>query len=68
VGTTVRELHTVIAKAVGAPDDPIFAEPRIGELQAVWLDFTAARRVLGWEPFTSLTDGVVETMNWLRTG
>jgi UDP-glucose 4-epimerase len=66
VGTSVRELHAVIAKAADAPDDPVFAEPRLGELQAVWLDCGAARRALGWEPLTTLTDGVAKTVSWLK--
>ena len=35
VETSVRQLHSAIAKAVGAPDDPEFHPPRLGDLQAV---------------------------------
>jgi UDP-glucose 4-epimerase len=64
---TVRELHTLVAKAAGAPDEPIMAEPRLGELQAIALDVTAARQALGWEPRTTLEDGIPETVDFIRS-
>ncbi|MDQ6649366.1 MAG: GDP-mannose 4,6-dehydratase [Actinomycetota bacterium] len=66
VATTVRELHTAIAAAVGAVDDPAYAEPRVGELQAIALDATAARAGIGWEPFTDVATGVAATVDWVR--
>jgi len=40
--------------------------PRAGELDRVALDCAAARRVLGWRPQTSLADGIVRTIDWIR--
>jgi|SRR5581483_9628025 len=67
VQTSVRELHSVVAAAAGAPDEPEFAEPRTGELQAIALDAGAAREVLGWTPAVEFADGVGRTVEWLRT-
>jgi UDP-glucose 4-epimerase len=67
IATTVRELHTVVAAAAEAPDEPIMAEPRTGELQAISLDATAARDALGWAPQTDFVTGVAATVDWLRT-
>jgi UDP-glucose 4-epimerase len=63
--TSVRELHTVIAKECGAPDEPVMAPPRKGELQAIALDVSAARAA-GWEPWTPLTEGIKHTVDWIR--
>ena len=68
VGTSVRELHTAIAAAAEAPDDPVIGAARLGELQAIVLDVKAARDRLGWMPRTSLADGVAKTLDWIRTG
>jgi UDP-glucose 4-epimerase len=67
IQTSVRDLHRVVAAAAGAPDEPILAPPRTGELQAISLDATAAREVLGWTPATDFATGVGATVDWLRT-
>ncbi len=67
VRTTVRELHTLVAKAAGAPDAPDFAPRRPGELQAIVLDSGAARRALGWEPSADLAEGIAQTVAWVRS-
>ena len=64
--TSVRTLHRLIAEAVERPDTPTFMPPRAGELDRVALDCTAARRVLGWRSQTSLEDGIIRTIDWLR--
>ncbi|MCW2725816.1 MAG: NAD-dependent epimerase/dehydratase [Frankiales bacterium] len=66
VGTTVRGLHTLLAEAVGTPDTPEFRPARRGELQAITLENGGIRRALGWEPFTSLSDGLRSTVDWVR--
>ena len=40
------------------------APGRPGELRRVAADVTRARAVLGWEPRTSLADGLAETVRW----
>ncbi|HEY0871087.1 MAG TPA: NAD-dependent epimerase/dehydratase family protein, partial [Acidothermaceae bacterium] len=67
VGTSVRALHTAVADAALAPDDPVFAWPRLGELQAITLDVSAASAALGWVPRTALPEGLVKTIHWIQT-
>jgi UDP-glucose 4-epimerase len=67
VQTTDRQLHTVVAKAAGAKDDPEYAPPRIGDARSIALDASAARAGMGWEPWTPLDEGVKTTVEWLRT-
>lgn len=64
--TTVRELHALVAAAAGAQDEPVFAQPRLGELEAISLDSSAAREQLGWQPTTGLVRGIEATVNWVR--
>lgn len=66
VETSTRELHTAIAKAVGAADEPEFHPPRLGDLRRSKLDITRAREVLGWRPQVALTDGVAKTVEFFR--
>ncbi|HEV2890685.1 MAG TPA: NAD-dependent epimerase/dehydratase family protein [Frankiaceae bacterium] len=67
IQTTDRELHSVVAAAAGAPDDPEHAPPRLGDARSIALDASAARQAIGWEPWTRLEDGVKATVEWLRT-
>ncbi|HUL98568.1 MAG TPA: NAD-dependent epimerase/dehydratase family protein, partial [Mycobacterium sp.] len=58
VETSDRKLHSAVAKAVGAPDDPAFAPARLGDLKRSCLDVRLAEMVLGWRPKVRLDDGI----------
>jgi UDP-glucose 4-epimerase len=66
VETSDRQLHSAVAAAVGAPDDPEFHPPRLGDLERSCLDIGLAERVLGWRPYVPLTDGVRRTVEYFR--
>lgn len=66
VETSDRALHTAVAKAVGAPDDPQFAPPRLGDLTRSCLDVRKAEMVLGWHPHVNLEEGVRRTVDYFR--
>jgi UDP-glucose 4-epimerase len=66
VETSDRQLHSVVAAAVGAPDDPEFHPPRLGDLTRSCLDIGLAERVLGWSPQVGLDDGVRRTVEYFR--
>jgi UDP-glucose 4-epimerase len=64
--TSTRQLHTLIAKAAGAPDDPEFHPPRLGDLKRSCLDINLAADVLGWRPQFEIEAGVARTVNFFR--
>lgn len=64
--TTDLALHTMVATATGAADNPEFAPARLGDLRAISLNPTAARAGLGWTPFTELEDGIALTVDYFR--
>ena len=66
-GTTVRELHTLLAETVGVPDRPGYRPARAGELQQIVLDIGRAGRSLGWTPGTGLAQGLKQTIAWIGT-
>jgi UDP-glucose 4-epimerase len=66
VETSDRALHTAVAKAVGAPDDPEFHPERLGDLKRSCLDNSLAEQVLGWRPVVELQDGVRRTVEYFR--
>lgn len=66
VETSDRQLHSLVAAAAGASDDPEFHPPRLGDLRQSCLDVGLAKRVLGWEPKVPLADGIGRTVEFFR--
>lgn len=66
VETSDRQLHSAVAAAVGAADDPEFHPPRLGDLKRSCLDISRAADVLGWRPQVALADGVTRTVAYFR--
>ena len=67
IETTVVGLYERMAKIVGSPARPNHAAARSGEQRRSCLDASAAREALGWQPWTSLDDGLVQTIDWFRS-
>lgn len=64
VETSVVELYRKMAAILGTDVEPNFAAARPGEQQRSCLDPSRAAKDLGWEPWTSLDDGLVQTIDW----
>ncbi|MCW3014436.1 MAG: NAD-dependent epimerase/dehydratase family protein [Solirubrobacterales bacterium] len=67
IGTQVESSLLEVVHAVrqalpdGTPFEPVFAEPRLGEVQRSALDATRAREELGFVAQTALADGIRQT-------
>jgi UDP-glucose 4-epimerase len=64
--TSVNELFKVMATETGYPKPAIHSEERRGEIKHVTLDNLQAKEALGWQPTTTLQDGIKATVDWLR--
>ena len=62
--TSVRDLYDLMASRAGVEAPPNHEPARAGELARSALDPGLARRELGWEPATSLADGVDGVLAW----
>lgn len=67
IETTVLELAAALGKAAGARPDVRHAEARAGELARSALEAARARKVLGWSPAVSLSEGLSALIQWMRT-
>jgi len=65
-GTSVRDLHTALAKAAGTADAPAYREAPADDLRSVLVDPGSARRALGWEAAIGLAEGLARTVDALR--
>lgn len=66
VETSDRDLHSLVAAAAGAPDEPEVAPARLGDVPRSVLDASLAREVLGWEPAVGIAEGVRRTVDYFR--
>ena len=47
--------------------EPIYADPRAGDVKDSQADISKARRILGYEPTVSFEDGLQKTVAWYRS-
>jgi UDP-glucose 4-epimerase len=66
VETSTRQLHSAIAAAAGAPDEPEMHPPRLGDLRRSCLDSSRAADILGWAPKVPLAEGIPRTVEFFR--
>ena len=64
--TSDRELHSLVAKEIGAPDEPEQAPARLGDLRASALNATLAGTELGWRPAVDIVEGIHRTVDYFR--
>ena len=67
IQTTVNRLCEIIAAILDFRTPPRYADPRPGDIRHSFADISAARATLGYEPCTSLEDGLQLTVDWLKT-
>jgi UDP-N-acetylglucosamine/UDP-N-acetyl-alpha-D-glucosaminouronate 4-epimerase len=63
---TLNQLFAALKELVGADLDPLYAEPRPGDVRHSQADISLARRTLNYEPSVSFEDGLRVTLEWYR--
>lgn len=64
IETSVNDLYATMAANAGVDAGPEYAAARTGELERSALDASRAKIHLGWEPFTDLSAGTAEVLEW----
>lgn len=63
-GSSLVELAQYIGEAVGKEPDIRYKETQAGEVTRYIADITKARTLLGYQPTTSLKEGIPRTVQW----
>src|SRR5688500_6229814 len=63
---SLNQLFQTIRDLVGAHVEPIYADPRPGDVRDSQADIGKARRLLGYEPRISFDEGLRKTVEWYR--
>jgi nucleoside-diphosphate-sugar epimerase len=64
---SLNELFRTVRDLTGAGVEPIYSEPRAGDVRDSQADIGKARRLLGYEPTVGLADGLRKTVEWYRS-
>ena len=61
---SVNDLVRLLLDAIGSDVPVRHVEPRPGDVRRHWASIDLARELIGYEPSTSLRDGLAETVAW----
>ena len=65
IGDLANKIISLVGKNTEIITDPVRVRPQDSEVERLWCDNTKAKRLLGWEPKTSLDDGLERTIEWI---
>lgn len=67
--TTIRALADIVLKIGKSKLQPLFAPPRVGDIDMFRPDISRARKYLGYSPTVKIRDGLQKTIDWfVETG
>jgi len=64
--TSINELAGLLIELMGVDVEPVYSDPRPGDIRYSCADIGRARKVLGFEPRVDLRDGLLETIVWFK--
>ena len=64
---SLKQLFETIRDLVGARVEPIYADPRPGDVRDSQADIEKARRLLGYTPTINFDEGLKRTVEWYRS-
>jgi NAD dependent epimerase/dehydratase len=65
IGDLANKIISLVGKNAEIITDPVRIRPQDSEVERLWCDNTKAKRLLEWEPTTSLKEGLKETIEWI---
>ncbi|EDP76315.1 UDP-glucuronic acid decarboxylase family protein [Hydrogenivirga sp. 128-5-R1-1] len=63
---TILDLAKLIIDIAGSPSEIVFTDRPVDDPDRRKPDITKAKKVIGWEPETSIEEGLKRTVNWFR--
>jgi nucleoside-diphosphate-sugar epimerase len=63
---SLNRLFRTLQVLTGATVEPIYVEPRAGDIKDSQADITKAKALLGYTPLVTFEDGLASTVAWYR--
>ncbi len=64
--TTINRLAKLISRLLDKNVEPIYTDPRPGDIRHSLADITKARRLLNYQPHINLEEGLKRTLKWYK--
>jgi len=64
--TSVKDLYFKIAEILESNLQPIYGEPRIGDIKHSLADISKIKETLNYKPIVSIDEGLKRTVNWFK--
>jgi nucleoside-diphosphate-sugar epimerase len=64
---SLNQLFHALRELVGSSVEPVYAEPRAGDVRDSQADIGRARELLGYEPLVPFEEGLRRTLEWYKT-
>jgi nucleoside-diphosphate-sugar epimerase len=64
---SLNELLRSMKRIVGSSIEPVYQEPRTGDVRDSQADISKAVRLLGYQPIVTLEEGLRRTLDWCRS-
>jgi nucleoside-diphosphate-sugar epimerase len=63
---SLKQLFEAVKREVGSTLEPVYADPRAGDVRDSLADIKKAERLLGYTPIVAFDDGLGRTVAWYR--
>jgi len=63
---SLNELITLLKEITGKDIDPVYREPRKGDVRHSLADISRAKKLIGYEPIADLKQGLRRTIQWMQ--
>ncbi len=65
--STLNQTFAILREVIGYKGDPVYAEPRTGDIRDSLADISLARKLLGYTPTVDFKEGLSRTVDWYKT-
>lgn len=64
--TSINEVVHLICKIMNCKMEPVYEDPRPGDIRRMLADITLIKKLIGFEPKLSMKEGLKNTIEWCR--
>jgi len=63
---SLNELIKIIKEITGKKIDPVYKDPRKGDIKHSLADISKAEKMIGYRPLVDLREGLIKTVRWMK--